>query len=108
MAYVEVVDQEQFDKDVKGAEGLVLVDFWAPWCGPCKMLAPAYEALSEEYTDVLFTKVNVDEAGDIGAPYNIMSIPTILIFKDGELVDQKMGAMTKDQLRDLIKKNSEE
>jgi len=90
-----------FDESIK--EGIALVDFWAPWCGPCRMLAPVIEELAEDFDGkAKICKVNTDEEQDIAVKYGIRSIPTILFFKDGELVDQMVGASSKQVLADKI------
>jgi thioredoxin 1 len=90
-----------FDETIK--EGIALVDFWAPWCGPCRMLAPVIEELAEEFDGkAKICKVNTDEEQDIAVKYGIRSIPTILFFKDAELVDQMVGASSKQVLADKI------
>jgi len=92
--YVELTS-ENFDEVVKN--GVTLVDFWAPWCGPCRMIAPVIEELAEEYDGkATIAKVNTDEQQDIAVKFGIRSIPTILFFKDGEVVDQMVGAASKD------------
>ena len=102
MALTHVTTQDDYDKEVKGADKTVVIDFWAEWCGPCKMLGPIFEALSDEYEDVKFVKIDVDEAEEVASQFNIMSIPTLAIVKDGEVVEQQAGALTKDQLKDFI------
>ncbi len=84
---------------------LVVVDCWAPWCGPCKMLSPVIEELAGDMQgDVVFAKLNTDENQQTAKQYGIMSIPTLLLFKDGELVDQQQGALPEDMLRSWIER----
>jgi len=91
--YIELT-ADNFKETIK--EGVALVDFWAPWCGPCRMIAPVIEELAEDYDGkAKICKVNTDEQPSIAAEYGIRSIPTILFFKDGELVDQMVGAAGK-------------
>ena len=95
-----VTDQD-FDQQVLEADTVVLVDFWAEWCGPCKMVAPVLDDLSQEYDGkIKFTKVDVDENPETAMKYGIRSIPTLLVFKDGSPVDQVVGAVP----RAVIKK----
>jgi len=98
----EIKDQD-FDQEVLKSSLPVVVDFWAPWCGPCKQIAPIVEKLSEEYKDKLkFCKVNVDENHDTASKYHVMSIPTLIFFKKGELVGQTVGGVSEKTLRSKI------
>ncbi|HLD20582.1 MAG TPA: thioredoxin [Patescibacteria group bacterium] len=95
---------ENFDAAVLGADKPVFVDFWAPWCGPCKVMSPIVEELAGEMEGIIIGKVNVDEHSDVAQKYNILSIPTFIIFKGGQVVEQFSGSMTKEALRAKIEK----
>jgi len=100
------VTDANFTDEVEGAKGLTMVDFWAVWCGPCRMVAPIVEQLAEEYAgQVKVTKLDVDANPETAVRYGIRSIPSILFFKDGELVDTVVGAVPKAQLERKIKDN---
>jgi thioredoxin 1 len=96
---------ENFKQEVLENEGVVLVDFWAPWCGPCQMVTPMMEEIAEEMGGkVKVGKVNVDEESSLGQEYEIMSIPAVFVFKNGEIVERLIGAMNKDSYVEAVKK----
>lgn len=97
------VTTASWEKDVIGSDTLVMVDFWAVWCGPCRMIAPTVEELAKEYgAKIKVAKLNTDENPDVASKYKIMGIPTIMFFKGGEKVDQVVGAVPKAQLKAKI------
>jgi thioredoxin 1 len=97
------LSDENFESKVIESELPVLVDFWAPWCGPCRMLSPIVEELSKDYEGrVVFAKMNTDESPATPGQYGIMSIPSLLLFKDGELVDRTVGMRPKKALQEWI------
>lgn len=96
------ISQKDFDEIVINNQGVTLVDFWAKWCGPCKMLAPVLEVVEKDLEQVKFVKVDVDENEELSDKYQISTIPTLLIFKDGKVVDTLVGFMPKDSLKAKI------
>ncbi len=94
--------KETFDAEVLANDGLVLVDMYATWCGPCKMIAPHVEAVAEENPTVKVCRLDVDRAGEVAMRYGVMSIPTLLFFKGGTLVETVVGYRTKDQLTAIL------
>ncbi len=100
---VIILTSNTWEQEVLKSNGLVVVDFWAAWCGPCRMVAPTIEELAKEYAGrVKIGKLNTDENADIASKYKIMGIPTIMFFKDGEKVDQIVGAVPKQQIKAKI------
>ena len=96
--------EANFQKEVLKTDMPVLVDFWAPWCRPCLMTAPVVEKIAEEYEGrIKVCKLNVEEATSIASNYGVMSIPTIMIFKDGKIVNKTVGALSKENLEEFIK-----
>ncbi len=95
---MDAVSQENFEAEVIKARGKVLVDFWAEWCGPCRMIGPVLEEMAGDYPDVKFVKLNVDEAPAVAQQFNVMNIPTILAFDAGEAKHRIVGAMPKAKL----------
>jgi thioredoxin 1 len=102
---IMTVDQNSFQKNVIDSQKPVLVDFWAPWCGPCRAVAPVVEELAKEYGDKAgFAKVNVDESPILASQYGVMSIPTIMVFKGGKPAEQVIGYKPKNELKKLLDK----
>lgn len=97
------ITSENFEKEVLQSDKKVLIDFYADWCGPCKMLSPIIEEVSGEETNVKFVKLNIDEAEDIAIEYQVMSIPTLVVIENGKEVNRSVGLIDKEQVKDLIK-----
>ncbi len=104
MAHVQI-NENNFANEIESQKGLVLLDFYATWCGPCKMLAPVLDALGDELPNVKICKSDVDEASALAAKFGVQSIPTVVLFKDGEVVDGFVGYRAKDQILPMIEKH---
>lgn len=103
-----ILNDDNFDEEIKSIRGPILVDFWANWCAPCKTISPWLDDLADEFAGrAHVAKVDVDENGDLVNRFGIMSVPTLVVFKDGKIVDQTIGAAPKDRIRTLIAKHAE-
>ncbi|WP_308589018.1 thioredoxin [uncultured Oscillibacter sp.] len=96
------ISKNNFRTEVLQSEKPVLLDFWAPWCGPCRMVVPLVEEIAEERTDIKVAKINVDEEPELAAQFQIMSIPTLMVVKNGTVVNQAMGARPKEQILAML------
>ena len=102
MAVIEIT-KENFENEVVKSDRPVLLDFWAPWCGPCRMLSPIVDEVAEEHPEIKVGKINVDEQEELAAKFDVMSIPSLFVLKNGEVVNQSVGAIPKAQVVALIK-----
>ena len=103
MMKVITLTAENFEKEVLNATKTVLVDFWASWCGPCRMLSPIVDEIAEENDDIIVGKVNVDDEGELAQAFGIMSIPTLIVFRNGKPVAQSLGVRPKEDILDMLK-----
>ena len=97
------ITTENFESEVLNSEKTVLLDFYADWCGPCRMVAPIVDAISNEYPEYKVGKVNVDEQGELATTFGVMSIPSLFVIKNGEVATQSVGTKTKAQILDMLK-----
>ena len=96
------INKNTFENEVMHAEKTVLLDFWAPWCGPCRMVSPIIDEIAAERTDIRVGKINVDEEPELAAQFNVMSIPTLVVIKNGRIVNEAMGARPKSAILSLL------
>ena len=99
---VLTVNKDNFETAVQNSEKTVLVDFWASWCGPCRMVSPIVEEIAEENPQYLVAKVNVDEEPELAQKFGIQSIPTLIVFKDGKIADKMIGVRSKEQILGML------
>ncbi len=100
---VKTITFENFKEEVLECDKTVLIDFWAGWCGPCRMLSPIVDQLASENQNIVVGKINIDEQEDLASKYGVMSIPTLLVFKNGEVVNKAVGVISKNAMMDLVK-----
>lgn len=97
-----VITKENFESEVLKSDKPVLVDFWAAWCGPCKMLSPVIDEIAEERSDIKVGKINVDEQPELASQFAVMSIPTLIVFKNGEIANKVIGVQSKDAILSML------
>ena len=97
------INQSNFQNEVMNSDKPVLLDFWAPWCGPCRMVVPIVEEIARERSDIKVGKINVDENPELAGQFGVMSIPTLVVLRDGKIVNQSVGAKPKAQILELVK-----
>ncbi len=99
---VITVNKENFQKEIMESDRTVLVDFWASWCGPCRMVSPIVDEIADEHPEIKVCKINVDEEAELASQFGVMSIPSLFVIKDGKVTNQSVGALPKNQILELL------
>ncbi len=100
---ITTITKDNFEKEIVKADKPVLVDFWASWCGPCRMLSPTIDEIAEEHPEIKVCKINIDDEAELAIRHGVMSVPTLMIFKNGEIAQTAVGVRPKDEILDLLK-----
>ena len=100
---ITTITKDNFEKEIVKADKPVLVDFWASWCGPCRMLSPTIDEIAEEHPEIKVCKINIDDEAELAIRHGDMSVPTLMIFKNGEIAQTAVGVRPKDEILDLLK-----
>ena len=100
---ITTITKDNFEKEIVKADKPVLVDFWASWCGPCRMLSPTIDEIAEEHPEIKVCKINIDDEAELAIRHGVMSVPTLMIFRNGEIAQTAVGVRPKDEILDLLK-----
>lgn len=100
---ITTITKENFEHEILKADKPVLVDFWASWCGPCRMLSPTIDEIAEEHPEIKVCKINIDDEAELAIRHGVMSVPTLMIFKNGEIAQTAIGVRPKEEILDLLK-----
>lgn len=100
---ITTITKDNFEKEIVKVDKPVLVDFWASWCGPCRMLSPTIDEIAEEHPEIKVCKINIDDEAELAIRHGVMSVPTLMIFKNGEIAQTAVGVRPKDEILDLLK-----
>ena len=100
---ITTITKDNFENEILKADKPVLVDFWASWCGPCRMLSPTIDEIAEEHPEIKVCKINIDDEAELAIRHGVMSVPTLMIFKNGEIAQTAVGVRPKDEILDLLK-----
>ena len=100
---ITTITKDNFEKEIVKADKPALVDFWASWCGPCRMLSPIIDEIAEEHPEIKVCKINIDDEAELAIRHGVMSVPTLMIFKNGEIAQTAVGVRPKDEILDLLK-----